>query len=151
MSKQCGGRGAAYTEGRAAHHPLSCRIVAAILLCVAAYCAFGFAATYEPTNRNISLWRIGDGLAVAAALMRRSSVVWRSGPARPARRGGMPRWDLLDLKFQRELGVGRGCRNGQFCGFFSYGNLQRSILPSDSSERSRIEFVSKSRRGYEHH
>ena len=47
------------------HRPM--RVVLALgLLALAAFCAFGFLATYEPMDGGALGWRIGYGAALAA-------------------------------------------------------------------------------------
>jgi len=42
-------------------------IIGLFLLSVAAFCVFGFLATYEPVDGALT-WRIGYGIAIAASL-----------------------------------------------------------------------------------
>jgi hypothetical protein len=54
--------------------PPIARIVATLaLLAVAAFCAFGFAATFEPSTQNFVLWRVGYGMALAALA---AGLIW---------------------------------------------------------------------------
>lgn len=43
-----------------------------LLLALAAFCLFGFAATYEPVD-NALAWRVGYGLAIVACLY---GILW---------------------------------------------------------------------------
>lgn len=57
-------------------------IIVLLLLCVVAFSAFGFMASYEPIDDGSHLtWRIGYGIAIVASLF---------GVVRTLRKGGRP-------------------------------------------------------------
>ena len=51
-------------------------ILAVLLLAVATFCLFGFIATFEPSDRNLLVWRIGYGTIALGSLVLAVWLLW---------------------------------------------------------------------------
>ncbi|MBL8823755.1 MAG: hypothetical protein JNJ77_14295 [Planctomycetia bacterium] len=55
-------------------------LLVAMLLGIAAFCVFGFLATFEPTPRDVLPWQVGYGATAFVAVLGAGFLAW---PIRP--------------------------------------------------------------------
>ena len=51
-------------------------MLAVMLLGIAAFCVFGFLATFEPTSRNVVAWQVGYGATAFATVLGAGFLAW---------------------------------------------------------------------------